>query len=124
MLRSGSATAAATSSECRTWKCISGGDPTELKYNNFATISLQHPQNVEHGNVSLEEIQRNPRHLCACASAAGLRRHCDILGRMVRESDTSLGSNNYPLLHVAQKFLFCRNDSDAKMPLRKLIDNG
>ena len=94
MLISGSETAAATSPECRTWN-----------------------------HVSLEEIQRNPRHLCACASAAGLRRHCDILGRMVRESDTSLGSNNYPLLHVAQKFLFCRNDSDAKMPLRKLIDN-
>ena len=85
---------------------------------------VQHSQNVEQGNVYLEKIQRNPRYLCACATlgqklgtVAGLRRHCDILGRMVRESDTLLlllGSNNYPpqvaekfcniyLLHVAEK---------------------
>ena len=68
---------------------------------------VQHSQNVEQGNVYLEKIQRNPLYLCAFATlgqklgtVAGLRRHCDILGRMVRESDTllRLGSNNYLLL--------------------------
>ena len=57
---------------------------------------MQHSENVEQRNVSAEKIQRNPRYLCACAtlgqklgSVDGLRIHCDILGRMVRESDTS-----------------------------------
>ena len=55
----------ATFSECRTGKYISGEDPAE----SAAFVCM-----------------------CDIRSVASLRRHCDILGRMVRESDTSISA--------------------------------
>ena len=68
--------------------------------------------------------------MCACATlgqklgtVAGLRRHCDILGRMVRESDIwllLLESNNYLLLKRFES-TECGHKFYAMASLRKHI---
>ena len=67
----------ATFSECRTGKYISGEDPAE----SAAFVCM-----------------------CDIRSVASLRRHCDILGRMVRESDTSISAAARRQQLYAEKF--------------------
>ena len=70
---------------------------------------MQHSLNVEQGNISLEKIQRNPRHLCACATLGAWPVWEDIVtfwdGWWERVTHLSLllGGSNY-MLHVAEKF--------------------
>ena len=74
-----------------------------------AIAYMQHSLNVEQGNISPEKIQRNPRHLCACATLGAWPVWEDIVtfwdGWWERVTHLSLllGDSNY-MLHVAEKF--------------------